>query len=240
METKYKLLLLSFLMSFQYTFAQSAKLSSSFNNVVETFNEYDITSVDIKEIDGLFEWASGSTGLLRFNSQKLIFDGTNLQFSYKQTPASRYANANSKYWKPGTFSVSIPIEGTSMEVSRAFGSSYKYYVIKVKNRLGITKTANGTKELINEYSFASTQELTANKFYNELNELIMAIKEEQYNGKLGIKSSRTHKSTQSSRTSSNKSQSKKVAKKGPSQANNSSQRRSVKNTGNRSTKTIIK
>lgn len=239
MKTIYKLLILSFLMIFQDASAQSVKLSSLFNNVVATFNEYDITSVDIKEIDGLTAWAGGTTGLLRFNSQRLIFDGTNLQFSYKQTPSTRYANANSKYWRPGTFSVVIPIEETSMEVSMAYYSSYKYYVIKIKNRAGITMTTNGTKELINEYSFASKQELTAQKFYNELNDLIMAIKEEQYNGKLGIRSSNSTKKSQAKK-SSNNSQNKNSSRKKAQEDQNNAQRKAVKGAGNRSTKTIIK
>ena len=109
--------------------AQSPELLSAYKNVVNTIKEYDITSIDIKEIDGL----SIGSGLLRFNSQQLIYDGNNLVFRYKQTPADRYAFANSKYWKPGSFSITMPIDGSSTEVSKAFFSVYNYYVVKIKN-----------------------------------------------------------------------------------------------------------
>ncbi len=237
MKTKHKLLILSFLMSFQYASAQSGELLSSFNNAVKTFKEYDITSVDIKEIDGLIPGTTG--GILVFNSQRLTFDGANLLFSYKQTPADKYCYANSKYWKPGSYSIAIPIDDTYIEVSQAYNTVLKYFVVKISNKTGITLTSNGTKELISEYSFATTQKLTADKFCNELSSLIMAIKEEQYNGKLGIKSSNPTKKSQVNKSSSN-SQNKSTARKKTQEDNNNAQRKAVKNTGNRSTKTIIK
>ena len=213
--------------------AQSPELLSAYKNVVNTINEYDVTSVDIKEIDGL----SIGSGLLRFNSQRLIYDGSNLVFSYKQTPADRYACANSKYWKPGSFSISMPIDGSYMEVSKAFYSAYNYYVVKIKNNNGITMTSNGTKELIQEYSFATSQELTANKFYQDLDKLLKIIKEEQFGGKLGNALTNHAKSQQRSQV---KSGSKNKGTTRPKDSKKQNQQQAVKNAGNRSTKTIIK
>ena len=213
--------------------AQSPELLSAYKNVVNTIKEYDITSIDIKEIDGL----SIGSGLLRFNSQQLIYDGNNLVFRYKQTPADRYAFANSKYWKPGSFSITMPIDGSSTEVSKAFFSVYNYYVVKIKNSNGITVTSNGIKELVKEYSFASSQELTANKLYSELNELLKAINEEHYSGKLGNALTNHAKSQQRSQA---KSSSKNKDTTRPKENKKQNQQQSVENAGNRSTKTIIK
>ena len=218
----------------QNTFAQSPHLLSAYKNVVGTFKEYDVTSVDVKEIDGL----SIGKGLLRFNSQRLSYDGEYLIFSYKQTPAGKYANANSKYWKPGSFSVKLPIDGSNMEVSKAFNTCYNYYVVKLKNSNGITIISNGTKELIQEYAFATSQELTANKFHKELGELIKAIIEEQYTGKLGVNTSTTNKKPQHRNSTKPNLGNRNTSK---SKGNTTSkQESSVKNAGNRSTKTIIK
>lgn len=232
MKKGFILFLLS-LMIFQNVSAQSPEILSAYKNVVNTIKEYDVTSVDIKEIDGL----SIGSGLLRFNSQRLIYDGNNLVFSYKQTPADRYAYANSKYWKPGSFTITMPIDGSIMEVSKAFFSAYNYYVVKIKNNSGITVTSNGTKELVQEYSFATSQELTANKFYRELHELLKAINEEHYSGKLGNALTNHAKSQQRSQAKSS-SRNKDTTRRKENKKQN--QQQSVKNAGNRSTKTIIK
>lgn len=216
--------------------AQSSELLTAYKDVVRTFKEFDVTSVDVKEIDRF----SGETfrGTLMFKEQRIRYDGTYLVVSYKQVP-KKDCYANSEYWNSGNYIVQIPInEGTTLEfpfMNSSYASRGEYYSVKIKNDRGILMTKNGTKELIAEYNFAISQELTAKKFYKELSRLIELLSEERFTGKLGF---RTVSVSTNSSTKKTKHQS--STKRTNSTPKPTSIHRNVNNVGNKSTKTIIK
>lgn len=219
--------------------AQSLELSAAYNDVTKTFKEFDVTSVDIKEIDRFC--GNSFSGSLMFKEQKITYDGTNLVISYKQVP-KKDCYANSKYWNPGSYTVLIPIEGTTLElpsINSYYASRGQYCSVKIKNDSGITMATNGTKELIVEYTFATSQELTAKKFHKELSKLFELLSEENFKGKLGVQSISAPRNTSAKKTNTQPS-TKQTTKPKTSTPNQTSTRRTVNNVGNKSTKTIIK
>lgn len=217
--------------------SQNSDIMKSYSNLVTTIKDYSVTSINIKEVDVCYD--SRFKGNLVFKNPEFRFDGQNIVFSYVQANKNDHSWVNCIYYETGAYMVSIPVRDLKINVPQKF-SHYSfndnYYIIKVENESGITFCKDNVKELVKDYSFAVSKEMTANKFYNELIELVNLINDNGFSGKLGYNSAKKYnpKKTPANQTGSNNIKSKTA---NTSQSNNS---KSVNNAGNKTTKTIIK
>lgn len=217
--------------------SQNSDIAKAYSNIVTTIKEYYITSINIKEVDLVYN--SKCKGNLVFKNPLFRFDGQNIVFSYKHIPKNDYSWVSCDSYETGSYIVTIPVKDLIIrepEPKSMFPYKDYYYIINVINENGIIFCKDNVKELVRDYSFAASTEMTATKFYNEFLELINQINIQEFNGKLGYDSLKSKSSGK--KTSVHQSRSNKTTKVTITQQSNN--RKSVINVGNKRTNTIIK
>lgn len=149
--------------------AQSNAVINYHNMASRTFKEYGILSHNI------YYWMQSNTIIMK--GQKISYKYPNIILCWEEAYAPNVISSTPSW--PGKYSLTIPIYNTTIEIT---GKNKD--LIKFSNPNGFTFDKRGVKEIINSYEFKGKSDLTADKFYYEMEALIRLLKSENYTGVL--------------------------------------------------------
>lgn len=181
--------------------AQSAELSSAFQQVSTTIKEYKLKTKNIQ----LASISDKDKYYASFTNIEYIHPNLVISYSEIQKPGGY-----SPFVKPGKYIVKIPFRNSMIEIKHYNDAGDGFVCIKSPE--GILQTFEGQNELIEDFYFYSSK-LNIDKVYNELKRLQRLVITENFNGNLGVyernkgKSNTSRKNAPKVNTSTNKSKS---------------------------------
>lgn len=201
MKIKKVILILAFSILCIDCIAQSAELSSAFQQVSTTIKEYKLKTknIHLASISDKDKYYASYTNI--------AYVHPNLIISYSEIQKQGGYNP---FVKPGNYIIKIPFRKSTIEVEHynATGDGF----VCIKSSEGILQTFEGQNELIEDFYFYSSK-LNIDKVYNELKRLQQLVISENFNGSLGVfernkgRGNRSRKNVPRVNTSTNKSKS---------------------------------